>query len=182
MSALALRYARAFAQVATAANLDPRSSLNQLRGFAQVFSEHRELREILEDPSIPNEQKLRVLDGLGSRLEISGPVRNLLAVIMDHRRLQELEEVVAEYAAMADQETGLTEVEIVTARPIGEQERHTLEDRAAELAHGRVRAIYSEDASLLGGAVLKIGSMVYDGSLRAQLQELKERMAESQLA
>ena len=182
MSALALRYARAFAQVASAAHLDPEASLEQLRGFTQVFSENRNLREVLGDPSIPNEQKLRVLDGLGTRLAISGPVRNLLAVIMDHRRLHELDEIVAEYAAMADQGTGLTEVEIVTARPIGEQERQTLESRAAELAHSRIRATYSEDQALLGGAVLRIGSVVYDGSLRAQLQGLKQQMAESQLA
>ncbi len=182
MSALALRYARAFAQVASAAHLDPDASLAQLRSFVQVFTDNRDLREVLGDPSIPNEQKLRVLDAIGSRLEISGPVRNLLAVIMDHRRLQELGEIVSEYATMADQGTGLTEVEIVTARPIGEQERQTLEGRAAELARSRIRATYSEDKALLGGAVLKIGSTVYDGSLRAQLNGLKQRMAESQIA
>ena len=181
MSALALRYARAFAQVASAAHLDPDASLAQLRGFAQVVADNQNLREILADPSIPNEQKLRVLDGLASRLEISGPVRNLLAVVMDHQRLHDLNEIVTEYAAMADQGTGLTEVEIVTARPIGEQERQTLEGRAAELAGSRIRATYSEDGALLGGAVLRIGSVVYDGSLRAQLEGLKQQMAESQL-
>lgn len=182
MSAVSLRYARAFAQVANAAHLDPDASVEQLRSFAGVLSGSRELREILADPSIPSDQKVRVLDGLGSRLGISGPVRNLLAVIMDHQRLADLDEIVTEYAGMADQGTGLTEVEIVTARPIGDQERQTLESRAAELAKGRVRATYREDGSLLGGAVLRIGSTVYDGSLRAQLESLKQRMAEAQPA
>ncbi len=177
MSVFSLRYARAFAQVATAMHLNTDQAQQQLRDFAATVGENRQLREVLMDPSIPNEQKLRVLDGIAGRLGMAKPVRNFLAVIIDHRRLSSLDEILTEYASLADEGSGLTEVEVVTARPIDEGERSALEQQAGVLAKTRIRATYREDASLLGGAVLKIGSTVYDGSLRGQLAQIKQRLA-----
>lgn len=176
MPVYSLRYARAFDQVATAAQLDTDQAQAQMHDFVATLSSSRDLREVLMDPSIPNEQKLRVLDGLAARLGMAKPVRNFLAVIVDHQRLAALNEILTEYAVIADKGSGLTEVEITTARPIEDAERSALEAKASELARTRIRTTYHEDASLLGGAVLKIGSTVYDGSLRGQLAQLKRRL------
>jgi len=176
MAVYSLRYARAFDQVATAAHVDTEQAQRQMQDFVATLAENRTLREVLMDPSIPDEQKLRVLDGIAGRLGMGKPVRNFLAVIIDHQRLPVLNEILDEYAAIANKGSGLTEVEITTARPIEDAERETLEAKARELAKTNIRATYSEDASLLGGAVLKIGSTVYDGSLRAQLAQLKQRL------
>jgi F-type H+-transporting ATPase subunit delta len=103
-------------------------------------------------------------------------VRNFLAVIMDHQRLTELSEILAEYHAVADEQTNMAEAEITSARPLNDQDRAELEAQVSKLAGGRVRATYHQDATLLGGAVVRIGSKVYDGSIRAQLQQLKQKL------
>lgn len=177
MAVVDLRYARAFAAVVSEQKLDVAAVQGQLNDFAATFENSSDLREVLEDPSIPEQQKLRVLDAIAARLGMSPATRNFLAVITHHQRLRELRQILEAYLALADEATGVAEAEIVTARPLDDSNRHLLEQQVARLAGGqRVRATYREDASLLGGAVVRIGSTVYDGSVRGQLQQLKQRL------
>ncbi len=176
MSALTLRYAHAFASVAASNHLDASAAQQQLRDFSDTLAGSRELREVLMNPSIVNEQKLKVLDAIAGRIGMMGQVRNFLAVIMDHQRLAELDEILTEYHEIADEQSGLAEAEITSARPLNDEDRAELEAQLAKVAGGRVRATYREDATLLGGAVVRIGSTVYDGSLRGQFQQLKQRL------
>lgn len=176
MSVIALRYAHAFAAVVASQKLDAEAAQQQLGDFRATFEGSRELREVLSDPAIAREQKLKVLDAIAGRIGMVPQVRNFIAVIMDHDRLANLGEILDEYHAVADEEAGLSEAEIVSAHVLNEEDRSALEAQVAKLAGGRIRATYSEDASLLGGAVVRIGSTVYDGSIRAQLDRLKQRL------
>jgi F-type H+-transporting ATPase subunit delta len=176
MSVIALRYAHAFASVAASDKLDTAAALQQMRDFAVTLADSSELREVLMDPSISTEQKMKVLDAIAPRIGMLPQVRNFVAVVMDHNRLAELDEIVAEYATVADVDAGVAEAEITSARPLNEDDRKELEVEVAKLAGGRVRATYFEDATLLGGAVVRIGSTVYDGSVRAQLAQLKQKL------
>jgi F-type H+-transporting ATPase subunit delta len=176
MSVLSLRYAHAFASVADSSHLDVAAAQQQLNDFSGTLAGSRELREVLMNPSIANEQKLKILDAIAGRIGMFPQVRNFIAVIMDHQRLAELDEILTEYHAVADGQTGLTEAEVTSARPLNDEDRAELEAQVARLAGGRVRTTYSQDASLLGGAVVSIGSTVYDGSIRTQLQQLKQKL------
>jgi F-type H+-transporting ATPase subunit delta len=176
MSVLSLRYAHALASVVKSQNLDSTASLAQLRSFAVTLAESRELREVLANPAIPGAQKLRVLDALAGRLGMLAQIRNFVAVVIDHGRLAEFGDMVAEFATVSDEQAGLAEAQVTSAHPLNEADKAELEAQIAKLAGGRVRATYSEDKSLLGGAVVKIGSTVYDGSIRTQLLELKQRL------
>jgi F-type H+-transporting ATPase subunit delta len=176
MSVLSLRYAHAFASVATSSHLDSTAAQQQLEDFSKTLAGSRELREVLMNPSIPSEQKLKVLDAIAGRIGMFPQVRNFVAVIMEHQRLAELDEILADYRAVADEELQMAEAEIISAHPLNDQDRAELEAHVAKLAGGRVRATYHQDATLLGGAVVRIGSTVYDGSIRAQLQQLKQRL------
>jgi F-type H+-transporting ATPase subunit delta len=177
MAVVDLRYARAFASVVSEQKLDVAAVQGQLNDFAATFEGSADLREVLEDPSIPEQQKLRVLDAIAGRLGMSPATRNFLAVITHHQRLHDLRQILEAYLALSDEEAGVAEAEIVTARPLDENNRHLLEQQVARLAGGEhVRATYREDPSLLGGAVVRIGSTVYDGSVRGQLQQLKQRL------
>jgi F-type H+-transporting ATPase subunit delta len=170
------RYARAFAEVAEAARLDASAAQQQMLEFAQTLAANSELREVLENPSIEMAGKLKVLDGIASRIAMFPQVRNFIAVILEHQRLAELDEILTEYKQVVDEHAGATEARITSARPLNEEDRAQLEEQIAKLAGGRVNARYGEDAALLGGAVVEIGSTVYDGSVRAQLQQLKQRL------
>jgi F-type H+-transporting ATPase subunit delta len=176
MSALTLRYAHAFASVAASKHLDVQAAQQQLRDFSDTFAGSEELREVLMNPSIGGEQKLKVLDAIAGRIGMLAQVRNFLAVIMDHQRLAELNEILAEYHTVADEQAGMAEAEITSAHPLNDEDRVELEAQVAKLAGGRVRATYRQDPTLLGGAVVRIGSTVYDGSLRGQFQQLKQRL------
>jgi F-type H+-transporting ATPase subunit delta len=176
MSVLSLRYAHAFASVAASSHLDAAAAQQQLSDFNETFAGSIELREVLMNPSIATEQKLKVLDAIAARIGMFPQVRNFLAVVMDHQRLAELGEILSEYHAVADEQISLTEAEITSAHPLNEQDRAELEAQVARLAGGRVRATYHQDATLLGGAVVRIGSTVYDGSIRAQLEQLKQKL------
>jgi F-type H+-transporting ATPase subunit delta len=176
MSVLSLRYAHAFAAVAASAKLDSAAAQQQLSDFSGTFAASHDLREVLMNPSIANEQKLKVLDAIAGRIGMFPQVRNFIAVIMNHQRLDELNEILEEYHVLADEQSNMAEAEITSARPLNEQDRAELEAQVAKLAGGRVRATYLQDATLLGGAVVRLGSTVYDGSIRGQLQQLKQKL------
>jgi F-type H+-transporting ATPase subunit delta len=177
MAAIDLRYARALAAVISDQKLDAAAAQGNLNDFADTLDESVELREVLGDPSIPEAQKLRVLDGIAKKMNMSQPVRNFLAVITHHQRLEELRDIAAGYASLVDAEAQVAEAEVVSARALDESSRRLLEEQIGKLAGGqKVRATYSEDASLLGGAVVRLGSTVYDGSVKTQLERLKQRL------
>lgn len=176
MSVISLRYAHAFASVAESSHLDTDAAQQQMKDFAGTLADSHELREVLMNPSIANEQKLKVLDAIAGRIGMFPQVRNFIAVIMDHHRLMELDEILAEYALVADADAGLSEADITSAHALNDADRAELESQVSKLAGGRVRATYHEDPSLLGGAVVRIGSTVYDGSIRGQLAQMKQRL------
>ena len=177
MAAFELRYARAFQQVAQAQGLNNDEVRQQLSDFSGTMRGSRELREFLSNPSLEQSDKLKLLDAVAGRIGINKTVRNFVAVLMDHQRLESLDEVVAEYQTMADAANGVAEVEIVSAKPLQEDERNLLQWKAGELAGANVRVRWSEDAALLGGAVIRLGSRVYDGSVRGQLEQMKQHLA-----
>ena len=177
MAVVDLRYARALDEVVVEQKLSRDAVASQLRDFQGTFAESPALREIFENPSIPEDQKLRVLDALASRISMDRTVRNFVAVVMNHQRLQELPEIVQAYLERADVERGVTEAEVTSARPLDAEGKRTLEASIARLTGGTsVRATYREDPTLLGGAVIRVGSTVYDGSVRGQLEQIRQRM------
>ena len=177
MAVLTLRYARAFEQVVSSMQLDSANALQQLKDFAGTFAGSSELREILMDPSIPSEQKLGVLDGIAERLGILREVRNFLAIIMDHQRLGQLGLILSAYDQVANVDLGVTDAEVTSVHELNGEDRAELERQVAKLAGTKVRIAYRLDAALLGGAVVKIGSTVYDGSVRTQLDQMKQALA-----
>jgi F-type H+-transporting ATPase subunit delta len=178
MSVFASRYARAFADVVTSDHLDASSALRQLEDFSTALHSSRELREVLENPSVTMDEKLRVIDAIaakiGGREGMARQIRNFLAVLTQNDRLNAIDEVLRDFRAAMDSLAGVQEAEISSARELGDDERRQLEQQIAKVAGGKVRAKYTRDASLLGGASVRIGSTVYDGSIRGQLEKLKQ--------
>jgi|SRR6187402_3791300 len=177
MAAFALRYARALDEIVVAHKLDRSAVGAQLSDFAGTLAESHDLHEFLMNPAIEHEKKIKVLDAIAGRLGMDPVVRNFVAVLMDHQRLLEIEEVIAEYVAVADAGAGTSEAEITSARGLREEDKQVLTAEAAKLAGGNVRVLWKEDASLLGGAVIRIGSTIYDGSVRAQLGQLERHLS-----
>jgi F-type H+-transporting ATPase subunit delta len=176
MSVFASRYSRAFADVVFAARLDPVKIDQSLADFAATLNGSTDLREVLENPAFPLEKKVAILDSICEKLKAGHQVRNLLAVLVSHDRIASFAEILAAYRHEIDQRLGISEVRITSARELGAAERKGLQDRITLLAGGKVRAEYEVDGSLLGGAIVRIGSTVYDGSVRGQIDRLKQQL------
>ncbi len=177
MALYAARYARALAEIVADAKLDAGAVDRELGDFAEIWHQSPELRGIFLDPSIAPAKKVAVLDKLTPRLELSKTVRNFLAVLIQHERMEGLPEVLDEYRQAIRRQLGIAQVEFTTARPLDEQQRQAVVERVGALAGTEVEARFYQDPSLLGGALLRIGSTVYDGSVRGRLEQLKEKLA-----
>ena len=176
MSAFAPRYARAFADVVLETKLDPADVEQQLTDFAATFAASKDLREVLLNPSIPTAKRVWILDAVNSRIGCGPKVRNFLAVLISHERLAALSEIIEEFRLEMNRRLSISDAEVVTARLLQDQERAKLEREVAELAGTRVNATFRQDKSLIGGAIVRIGSTIYDGSVRGRLERLRERL------
>jgi F-type H+-transporting ATPase subunit delta len=177
MASVASTYARAFAEVVLDSHLDADHSIAELRAIASLLAESAELRRVWENPAIPAEQKRQVLDVIAGRDGLSKQARNLIAVLIDHRRIQFLEPIIRQLEKELDARLGFAEALITSARPVADVEKRELEAQVGKLTGKKVRALYEQDASLLGGAVVRVGSTIYDGSVKGQLERLKEAIS-----
>ncbi len=145
MSIFAARYARAFADVVLEARLNPEEVQSQLNDFAATFSGSKDLRELLLNPSIPAKKRVSILDTVNGRVGCGPQVRNFLAVLIRHERLASLNEILEAYRLEMNRRLLISNAEIVTARPLEDQERGQFEEQVAALAGSRVRATFRED-------------------------------------
>lgn len=176
MASFASRYATALAEVLFEAHLNAKEAQQQLSDFGAAWHESRELREFFLDPSFPVEQKVAFLDKLNERLGMSMQVRNFIAVLIRNGRIAGLDDVSAEFRREINRRLGIAEAKVISARQLDQQERRELESQITALAGGRVEATFEEDSALIGGAIVQLGSTVYDGSVRGRLTRLREEL------
>ena len=177
MASVTSTYARAFADAVLSGHHDSDKTLRETQALAELVAESKELREVWETPSITAEQKRAVLDAIVARQGISQTVRNFVAVLIDHRRINFLAPIVKQFEQELNQRLGFAEAEITSARELNPADRHTLEAQMEKLTGKKVRAHYSRDESILGGAVVKIGSTIYDGSVKGQLERIQQAIS-----
>jgi F-type H+-transporting ATPase subunit delta len=174
MAAFVARYARAFADVVTAEKLDTAALDRQMDDFLATWDASAELRELFANPAVAVPQKIAVLDKMNAKLKLQKELRNLLAVLIKNDRIGEVKDVAAAYRVEMQERRGIRPVEIVTARELDEKDRAGLVDGVSKLAGAQIQASFKLDKSILGGTVVRIGSTVYDGSVRGRLERLKE--------
>ena len=179
MASVTSVYARAFADVVLESRLDASATLAQLHGLSALLQENPDLRRVWENPAISAEQKRGVLDAIAKREGLSRQVRNFVAVLIDHRRMHFFDAIVAQLGHELDARMGFAEAEITSARDLSDPEKRSLEAQVGRLTGKKVRARYLRNASLLGGAVVRVGSTIYDGSVLGQLERIREQIAGS---
>ena len=176
MAAFVSRYASAFADVVTAAKLDTAAVDQKLSDFLATWQGSPELRIFFENPAIAVNDKIAILDKLNAKLGMQKELRNLIAVLISHNRIASVGEVANGYRRLLQDQMGIHPAEIVTARELDAKEREGLLAEVAKLAGGKVEASFRLDASILGGTVVRIGSTVYDGSVRGRLDRLRDAL------
>jgi len=181
MASVVGTYARAFSDVVMtgSSHLDSGRALQELRGIEALLKESDQLRRVLENPSIPGNSKRAVLDAITARLGTTRQVRNFVAVVTDHRRLPLFSEILKQLEQELNDRQGFADAQISSARQLGDPEKQMLEAEITKMTGKKVRARYERDASLLGGAVVQVGSTIYDGSVKGQLDRIREQLVES---
>jgi F-type H+-transporting ATPase subunit delta len=174
MPAFVPRYATAFLQVVTAAKLDTTAIDRQLNDFLGTWDGSVELRTFFENPALPAVQKVAILDKLNAKLKLQKELRNLIAVLIDNNRIGHVADVAASYRQLLQQQLGIKPAEISTARELSAKEQAELVAEVSKLAGTKIDASFKLDPKMIGGAVVRIGSTVYDGSVRGRLERLKE--------
>jgi F-type H+-transporting ATPase subunit delta len=177
MASVTNTYARAFADVVFDGRLNVDQTLREAQSLASLVTSSKDLRDVWESPAIPAEQKRAVLDAIVGREAISRPVRNLMAVLIDHRRIPFLDAIVKQFELEMNTRLGFAEAEITSARQLGDGERRNLESEVEKLIGKKVRARYLQDPSVLGGAIVRVGSTIYDGSVKGQMERIKEALS-----
>jgi F-type H+-transporting ATPase subunit delta len=176
MAAVAGRYARAFAEVVAGQKLDPGKTVQELNEVAALVDGSAELRNVFQNPSVDHKQKIGLLDAIIKKMNGSKMLRNFVAVLVDQRRIAQIGEIAEQFRQELDERMGIAQAQVKSARELSAKEKKDLEQQLAEATGKIIRATYAEEASLLGGAVVRVGSVIYDGSVRGQLQRIKEQI------
>jgi F-type H+-transporting ATPase subunit delta len=178
LSAVATRYAKALADVtsAPAGGLSPQDALTQLRAFESALAGSRELENALTTPAVPLSRKRAVVGRIAGLLELSPIARNFLFVLIDHRRVSLLGAILHSFDLIMDERLGFARAEVSSPRELTETQRGAINAQLEHVTGKRIRMRFAVAPELIGGVVARIGSTVYDGSVRGQLQTLGRRL------
>lgn len=179
LSAIAARYADALADVVTASasKVKPQDALAELQAFDAALRASSNLKNALVSPAVPASRKKAVVARVAQALGLSRITQNFLSVLIDHRRIAGLTEIVQTFEQKIDERLGFAGAQVTSARELTEAQRASLLSELERLAGKRIRLRVSVDGALIGGVVARIGSTVYDGSVRGRLRTLQRRLA-----
>lgn len=176
MRASAARYAKALLDV-TIAEDDPARAEQQLTAFAALLAQYANLQGALTNPAVPAASKRGVVQQLLDRQQPSAPVSKLLLLLADRDKLAMLPDLLAVYRERLMDYQRVIRAEVTTAAPLAQARVDELTDRLARATGRTIRMTTKVDPSIIGGIVTRIGSTVYDGSVAAQLQAIRQRLA-----
>ena len=145
-----------------------------LQEFTSFCLANREFFTVISNRIFPGEERKKVLNALLDKSGFTDVVKNFLRLLLDKNRIGAMEAINEYYARLTDELSNITRAEIITAKPLrGEAERR-LAEVLKDFSSKEVKLSITEDGALIGGLVVKIGDLVLDGSVRAQLEGLRE--------
>jgi len=173
---IARRYASALADVILERG-EAKEVQHELHQWEEILQANAGLQEVFRNPTIALDQKRAVLSKLIDRARPRPTTTNFLKVLLQNQRLTEISEINQKLAEILDERAGMVAATVTTARPVPGDIQRNLEQRLTAVTQKKVRLNFQQDPDLIGGLVARIGSTVFDGSVRNQLQQIKERMA-----
>jgi F-type H+-transporting ATPase subunit delta len=181
-SAVVNRYANALADVvlAPASDVKPVEAAEQLRWFDAAVASSSDLRAVLSSPAIPIARKRTIIKSIAGKLGMSRLVTNFVLVLSDHRRAGALSQMVDAFELLLDERLGYVRAEVKSATELNQEQQNALSGELSKLAGAAVKLRFQVEPQLIGGVTAKIGSRVYDGSVRGQLAEMRRRLAVTQ--
>lgn len=178
-SAVVNRYANALADVVLSpeSGVQPPQAIEQLRAFNAVVESSSDLRSVLASPAIPVARKRAVIKDIAGKLDLANIIRNFVLVVGDHRRAGAMAQIIEAFEIAMDERLGFVRAEVRSALELSPDQQGELSDKLGGLAGAKVRMRFAVDPDLIGGVTARIGSKVYDGSVRGQLATIRMRLS-----
>jgi len=178
LSVAARRYAKVLTDVVTAhgSGMDAGTVLAQLQQIEALIQSSAELRNALASPAVAPSRKRAVMEKLIAPMNVAKQVRNFLFVVIDHRRIQEFGSIIEAFEHLIDDRLGFVRADVSSAHELTNMQRDLLQAQLTRLAGREAKLRYTMDPSLVAGVVARVGSTVYDGSVRGQLERLRTKL------
>lgn len=176
---VARRYATALADVVAGENIG-RTIQKELIGWELMISSNPQLEEVFANPTVPYDQKRKVLGELIQRTKVHQLTANFLQILLKNQRLTDLREINSRFAEVFDSRDGVVAGQVTTARTVSEDTRRVLLEKLSKATGQKMRLSFVTDKTLIGGMITRVGSTVYDGSIRTQLDRMEELLAGQQ--
>lgn len=176
---VARRYANALADISVKSGGSAPVKA-ELKSWQEMLDTNNELRQVFHNPSIPQESKEKILESLILKAGPSKTTANFLRVLLKNKRLTELGAINKRFDLVLDERGGVISAKVISARPLSDEELNDLKANLIKITDGKeIKLKFEIDESLIGGAITRVGSTVYDGSVKTQLRLLKEEMIKS---
>ena len=172
---VARRYAAALADVVLKSG-ETNTVQAELKTWEEMMNANGDLQTAFRNPAIQHQNKEKVLESLLAKTKPSVTTANFLRVLLRNSRLTELGKINERFSLVLAERSGIASAQITSARPLGEPEKAELKTNLEKLTGKKVDLTFDINQELIGGVVTKIGSTVYDGSIKTQLQQLKEQL------
>jgi F-type H+-transporting ATPase subunit delta len=172
---VARRYAAALADVVIARD-EAKEVLEEMSAWERMMTQNATLLEVFRNPTIPYDKKRNILNALIARAKLRPTSANFLQVLLKNQRLAELGEVNKRFAFVLDERAGAMSADVKTARPVPAAAQEALRAQLVKMTGKNVRLKFETDADLIGGIVTRIGSTIYDGSIRNKLERAKAQL------
>lgn len=172
---IARRYSVALADVVSGTS-DVDAVKSEVAGWAGMFASNADLRNVFGNPTVLHSDKEKLLESLIAKTRPGKTTANFVRVLLQNGRLNDIVEINKRFAEVLDERRGLVSAEITSARELPQNERAEFERNLEKLTGKKVTINYSIDKEIIGGVVTRIGSTVYDGSVKTKLENLREQL------
>ncbi len=172
---VARRYALALADVVTKTN-ETNSVQAELKSWEQLINSNADLQTAFRNPAISQANKEKVLESLIAKTQPTKTTANFLRVLLKNSRLTEIGEINEKFSSVLEERSGVISAQITSARPLSEDVKAEMKTSLEKMTNKTVNLNFETDETLIGGVITRLGSTVYDGSVRTQLEELKQQM------
>lgn len=172
---IARRYGGALAD-SVIANGETEKVAAELVVFNNLFAENEQLGTIFANPAISHASKEKVLESIIERAKPSKTTANFARILLRNGRLGEIREVATRFRSILDERGGIVKAEVISASPISDGERSSFKAELEKKTGKDITLDFKVDESIIGGVITRVGSTVYDGSVRTKLDNLREQL------
>jgi len=170
---VAFRYAKGLFAVAKEQN-KLKEFGEELKELSELLSQMPDVLSALQNPIYPPDLKMEILNEILKVVQVDPEIERFLRLLVERRRIQFIQEIVKMYQSLLDEEMNIARGEIITAFELGEEEKKNLEEVLKEYLKKEVILEPRKDESIIGGVKIKIGDLVFDGTIKTQLTKFKE--------